>query len=219
MTRPTKPDRCPACGQAAAVVWVHGHGQCAACGTNIEPCCDGAATADGRDDDEVRVSLAPVVGVDPTVLVLGSMPGEESLRRQEYYAHPQNQFWRILGQIVGARPDLPYGERLLRLQQARVALWDVVHTCRRDGSADATITDVEPNAIAALLAVTPTIRRVLCNGQKAHDLFVRRIAPQLAPGRVELIRVPSTSPAHAGMRMEQKLAAWRRALVPSSAEP
>ena len=92
MTNTAKPERCPACGQTAPVVWVHGHGQCAICGTNVAPCCDGAATDDGRQDNEVRTSLGPVVGVDPTVLIVGSMPGEESLRRQEYYAHPQNQF-------------------------------------------------------------------------------------------------------------------------------
>lgn len=212
--------RCPACGSIAPLVWVHGHGQCSACGTNVAPCCDGAPSDDGRQefaDPPPRVtSLPPILGPEPRLLILGSMPGEASLRRAEYYAHPQNAFWRIAGELFGARPELSYEERVGALMAARVALWDVVHTCRREGSADAAIFDVEPNAIDSLLREQVTIEQVLCNGIKAHELFLHFVAPRLANERPDLVvsRVPSTSPAHATLGVVEKLAGWRRALVP-----
>lgn len=212
------PVRCPACGQIAPVVWVHGHGQCALCGTNVAPCCDGAASDDGRQDDdapESKTSLPAIVGERPVLLILGSMPGEESLRRQQYYAHPQNQFWRVAGALFGFDPQLAYEDRLAALRGASVALWDVAHTCRRVGSSDATIVDVVPNAIGELLVAQPSLRLVLCNGQKAHELFVNLVAAHLPASRSDLVvrRVPSTSPAHAAQSFAQKVEAWRRALV------
>ena len=214
-----EPIRCPACGHFAPMIWVHGHGQCAVCRTNIAPCCDGAPTDDGRQGVESapdrKTGLPAVVGAAPRLLILGSMPGEESLRRQQYYAHPQNQFWLIAGELFGALPALAYEERLAELRRAGVALWDVARSCRRVGSADATMVDVEANAIVELLAAQPSIRKVLCNGQKAHALFVRLVAGRLPASRDDLVveRVPSTSPAHASLPFEHNHAAWRRALV------
>jgi len=169
-------------------------------------------TAPRTTAPRLRRSLRPVVGERPRVLILGSMPGEESLRRQQYYAHPQNQFWPILGVLTGASPELPYAQRLDRLQRAHVALWDVARVCRRHASSDATIRDAEANDIQGLLAAEPTIATVLCNGSTAHAMFLRLVLPRLERP-VRIVGLPSTSPAHAALSRAQKTARWRRALT------
>ena len=164
------------------------------------------------------VGLPPVLGAAPRVLVLGSMPGAESLRRWQYYAHPRNQLWPILGELVGAGRELPYARRLARLRAARIALWDVARTCLRDASADATIADVVPNDFVALLRKAPSIERVLCNGGKAFDMFTRLVLPGLEHASLArpAVRLPSTSAAHAARDYAAKLAAWRAALSAAS---
>jgi len=157
-------------------------------------------------------SFPPIAAPKAEVLILGSIPGERSLAANEYYAHPQNAFWRILGAILGFDPKLPYAERILRLQRARVAVWDVLRSCVRPGSLDAAIdrASATPNDFAAFLARYPRIRRVLCNGGTAHDLFVRRVLPDLPKAdRLQVVRLPSTSPAHAALSFADKLDAWR----------
>lgn len=149
------------------------------------------------------------------MLILGSMPGEESLRRRQYYAHPQNQFWRILGELLGAARELEYMRRLEILQQQRIALWDVARICVRAASSDATIRAAVANDISGLLAREPAIGAVLCNGTKAHELFVRLVAAAL-PRPVRVERLPSTSPANASMPYARKLALWRRAIASPS---
>ena len=151
------------------------------------------------------------------VLVLGSMPGARSLRDQQYYAHPQNLFWEIMGAVFGAGRDRPYPERLQILQQSRVALWDVVSQCRRAGSLDADIhrETVVPNDFAGLFAHCPRIHTVFFNGHAAEQLFRKRVLPDLPrrpAARSRLARLPSTSPAHAALTRKEKLARWRRAL-------
>ena len=163
-------------------------------------------------------SFPPVAAAGARVLILGSMPGEESLRRQQYYANPRNAFWRIMGALLNPEldvaPELPYGARLALLQQRRVALWDVAHRCRRVASADATLRDVEPNAIPALLRRHASIVAVFCNGRTAEQLFRRLVWPEVAAHapQVHVGYLPSTSPAHAGMPFARKLAAWRAVL-------
>lgn len=162
-------------------------------------------------------SFAPVVGNDvpPRVLVLGSMPGEASLAAQQYYAHPQNAFWRIVGAVYGFAPELDYAERLRRLTANGVVLWDVLARCRRRGSLDSAIerASASTNDFAGLLAAHPTISVVCSNGALAHELFERRVVPVVAAAaRLVRHKLPSTSPAHAGMGFEAKLAVWRAAL-------
>ncbi len=156
-------------------------------------------------------SFPPVADGDATILILGSMPGVASLRAGQYYAHPQNHFWRILGELVGARPALPYAERIMRLTAARIALWDVLASCTRPGSLDAAIDkdSVMPNDFATFFARHPQVRRVYFNGATAELCYRRRVLPLLPDGPRLYQRLPSTSPAHAGRSYEEKLAAWR----------
>lgn len=163
-------------------------------------------------------SFAPVASAPARVLILGSMPGAASLAARQYYAHPRNAFWRILGELAGAHPDLPYDERLARLQARGIALWDVLRHCERPGSLDADIAPASmiANDFAGLFATQPGITRVLFNGATAEQCFRRHVLPGLdaaLSARLTLIRLPSTSPAHAGMAVEHKLAHWREALA------
>jgi hypoxanthine-DNA glycosylase len=148
------------------------------------------------------------------VLVLGTLPGEESLRRQEYYAHPRNLFWPIVFALFGEMPAPDYPARLDFAQRQQIALWDVCAAGTRLASADATIRREEPNAIDALLATHPNIRTVAFNGSTAKRLFHRYFEPR--PGIVYL-SLPSTSPAHARLGLPEKLAQWRvlREILPS----
>ena len=155
--------------------------------------------------------FSPIADPDARVLILGSMPGEASLRRGQYYAHPRNQFWEIMGELFGAGRDLPYPARLQRLRTRRIALWDVVHQCLREGSLDSAIEPdtVEVNDVDALLADCPGIETIFFNGRKAEDLFLKRVKPGLIEVP-ELVRLPSTSPAHASLSRRGKVACWHQ---------
>jgi TDG/mug DNA glycosylase family protein len=160
-------------------------------------------------------SFPPILGPHPRVLILGSLPGAESLARREYYAKPQNAFWRIMGDLVGAVPALAYQARRERLAEAGVALWDVCRAAYRAGSLDSAIRDPEPNDISGLLATHPTIRLIGFNGRFAETLFTRVIRPMMDPTirGIATVLLPSTSPAHAGMPYPAKLERWRQALA------
>ena len=139
------------------------------------------------------------------VLVLGTLPGEESLRRQQYYAHPRNLFWPIVFALFGVTPPPGYAERLAFIVEHRIALWDVCEVGERDKSADTTIRRERPNAIDHLLEEHPLISAVAFNGTAARRLYHRHFRP-----RAELIylALPSTSPAHATIDFAGKLARW-----------
>lgn len=143
------------------------------------------------------------------VLILGSMPGEESLKQQQYYAHPRNLFWDIMGDLFGAGRDLPYETRLEKLRAQGIALWDVAHSCRRKGSLDSNMTDVAANDLQRLFAAAPQIHTVFFNGQTAAALFRKLVL--LNPDReLQMITLPSTSPANASIQPAKKKAAWRK---------
>jgi TDG/mug DNA glycosylase family protein len=164
-------------------------------------------------------SFAPVARADARTLVLGSMPGAASLAAGQYYAHPKNQFWPIMEAICGAGRGLPYAQRLERLAAGRIALWDVLQSCVRPGSLDSAIeaSSAEPNDIPALLRSHPRIVRICCNGATSHRELLRHFSSILQRGfaEVTVVRLPSTSPAHAGMRLAQKLSAWEAAVQPA----
>lgn len=153
---------------------------------------------------------------DARILILGSMPGKASLAAQEYYAHRQNAFWRIMGDLLGAGRELPYGQRLARLQAAGIALWDVIAACERPGSLDADIVgaSVRANDFPAFFAAHPGIRRVFFNGGTAEASFRRLVLPGLTGQELSLARLPSTSPAHAALGYAGKLAAWSVIVAP-----
>ncbi len=157
----------------------------------------------------------PVVDERARMLILGSFPSAQSLVAGQYYANPRNAFWSITGELFGFDAAALYDGRLAALQSHGVALWDVLHTCRRVGSSDSAI---EPkslvvNEFGGLFARYPTITAVYFNGAKAADLF-RRLAT--APDRIRYQRLPSTSPAHA-VRTGVKLAAWQ--VIAGAARP
>lgn len=159
-----------------------------------------------------RVSgFPPVVGPKPRVLILGSMPGVASLAQRQYYAHPRNAYWRIMGDLFDAGPELPYQERLEVLKARGIALWDVLESCVRPGSLDSSISDdtASANDFGTLFVRHPTIRHVFFNGGKAAGVFRRDVLPALG-GAVDLVlaTLPSTSPAHASRTYAQKLRAW-----------
>lgn len=154
-------------------------------------------------------SFAPVALPDAQILILGSMPGDESLRQQQYYAFRHNVFWRIMGEIYHFDPALPYPERLSALGQHQIALWDVLSGCRRAGSLDAAIRDAVPNEIPALLQRCPGIRKICCNGTTAGN-YLKHFYPALA---VKVVILPSTSPAAAIYPYQTKLDRWRAALA------
>jgi hypoxanthine-DNA glycosylase len=161
----------------------------------------------------LSTGFPPVAAANARVLILGSLPGAESLRRQQYYAKPQNRFWWIMGELYGAHPDRPYEDRLEILRQAGIALWDVCHAANRPGSLDSAIVadTVVANPIAPFLAAHPAIALICFNGGGAESLFTKLVAPSLSPAHAAItrLRLPSTSPAYAAMRREQKLASWR----------
>jgi len=153
---------------------------------------------------------------DARVLILGSMPGAASLAAQQYYAHPYNQFWPIIERICGASGPLAYAARLQLLQARGIALWDVLHSCVRNGSLDAAIEhdSAEPNDLPGLLRSHRDIGLLCCNGATAYRAVQRHFGRQLQQEWPQLrcLRLPSTSPAHAGMRFADKLRAWQTAL-------
>jgi len=155
-------------------------------------------------------SFPPVAGVGARVLILGSIPGKASLQAARYYAHERNAFWSIMGELIGAGPQLDYPQRLAKLQAAGFALWDVIAACERASSLDADIvsTSVAPNDFSAFFAVHRSIERVFFNGAAAETSFRRLVLPGLNCQSLRLARLPSTSPAHAARSFAEKLAAW-----------
>ena len=142
----------------------------------------------------LKHSMAPVGSKDARLLILGSLPGEASLRAQRYYAHPQNQFWRLLGMAIGEElAALDYEERLDKLSARGIAIWDVVGEARREGSLDGAIRGATPNQLADFVATHPRLLAVAFNGQTAARLGRAALA---GLNDVRLIDLPSSSPAY-----------------------
>jgi double-stranded uracil-DNA glycosylase len=150
-------------------------------------------------------SFPPVVDAGSRVLVLGTLPGEESLRRQQYYAHTRNLFWPIIFALFEATPPAGYTERLAFVAAQGIALWDVCEVGERERSADTTIRLERPNAIDRLLEAHPRIRAVAFNGTAARRLHDRHFARR---DGLAYLGLPSTSPAHATLGFAAKLARW-----------
>lgn len=153
----------------------------------------------------------PIAQDSATVLILGSMPGRESLNRQQYYAHPRNAFWPIISALYDLA-EAGYQEKARELAENGVAVWDVLQACFRCGSLDSNIDDstLVTNDFRSFFASHRKIARIFFNGAKAESVYRKYVLPQLDPGLagLPLKRLPSTSPAHAGMSLAQKTKAW-----------
>ncbi|KVM77961.1 DNA-deoxyinosine glycosylase [Burkholderia ubonensis] len=151
--------------------------------------------------------FAPVVGPATHTMILGSFPGEASLDAAQYYAHPRNQFWRLLGEVLGepALHELAYDARLERVLKHGIGIWDVLAACHREGSLDSAIRNAKPNDFDALREHAPLLKKVCFNGKTAG-----RFAEVIGAAGYETLVLPSSSPANAMMSFEQKLALWRR---------
>ncbi len=151
------------------------------------------------------LGLPPLAARDARLLVLGSFPGAASLAARQYYAHPRNHFWPILGAIWRLDlPALPYARRVAQAQRRGLAVWDVYAACRRKGSLDSAIEQPEPNDLAGLVAQLPRLAAIAHNGGESARAM--RLTRTLG---LPVYRLPSTSPANASWTFERKLAAWR----------
>jgi hypoxanthine-DNA glycosylase len=163
----------------------------------------------------LRQSFPFSVSSEARILILGSMPGQKSLEAQQYYAHPHNLFWDVMGGLFGAGRQLEYQKRLQILKEHRIALWDVVFQCRRSGSLDSNIRAATPNNFRAFFVKYSRIHSVFFNGQKAEQLFKKLVLNNLGETaqKLRFVRLPSTSPAHASLTRDQKKARWCRELA------
>ncbi len=153
----------------------------------------------------------PILFSDTQILILGSFPSIRSIENNFYYAHPQNQFWKILSAITGY-PALSKDQRLWLLKEAKLGLWDMISSCSRDNSLDSSLEDEEVNDIPALLQMHPAIKAVAFTGRKAEKLFEMHFDSY----DIERIYLPSPSAALAKMSVEQKIAVYREKLFQSS---
>ena len=153
----------------------------------------------------LKRAFPPVANADTRVLVLGSLPGEMSLAARRYYAHPQNALWRLVGHVLDEDiAALPYEQRLERLLARGIGLWDTIETARREGSLDSAIKDVEARDLKTLAATLPSLRALAFNGGTSTRIGMK----MMAGSDLALIGLPSSSPAYAAMRFEQKAKAW-----------
>jgi TDG/mug DNA glycosylase family protein len=183
-------------------------------------------------------SFPPISDPASRVLILGSMPGRASLRAKQYYAHPQNAFWRIVAALLDLDAAAPYEARVEALRENRIALWDVMKSCTRESSLDSDVVEssIVPNAFPSFLRAHPRIATICFNGAKAEESFFKYALPtqggrRSRPTRSEpkaseggplhgmgvrgdlaYYRLPSTSPANASLPFAAKLAAWRAVL-------
>lgn len=154
----------------------------------------------------------PIAKPDSTILILGSMPGQKSLEENQYYAHPRNSFWPIMCQLFNANKELNYEQRKQLLYDNKIALWDVLKSCYREGSLDSDIehSSIEVNDFESFFKKYSKIKHVFFNGTKAEQLFKKEVLNELKQTTdLKYHSLPSTSPAHAAITVEQKLLKWK----------
>ncbi len=167
---------------------------------------------DGPSAIAPSAGFPPIARADAEILILGSLPGRRSIAEGQYYAHPQNAFWRIMAELYGVGET--YDERCRGMIEAGIAVWDVLRQSVRPGSLDADIRldSARANDFGTFFERHVAIRRVCFNGLKAEALFRRFVLPAVANRALELVTLPSTSPAHASLSFDDKLRKWRRGL-------
>jgi TDG/mug DNA glycosylase family protein len=161
-------------------------------------------TGPSREIPDTSCGLSPLAGPEPHILILGSFPSVLSLVHDEYYGNPRNRFWAVMEDLFAIPAGLSYPERTRRLTQEGVALWDVVASCSRPGSADSRIRNPVSNDIAGFVRAHPSVRLVALNGSTAGRLYHRFLE---VPG-LPSVTLPSTSPANAAVTFEEKVRMW-----------
>ncbi len=158
----------------------------------------------------IAQSFPPIIGTSPKILILGSSPGVISLKKQQYFAHPRNAFWPIMAELFGIDVTKGYEFSILQCEKLPIVIWDSLKQCQREGSLDSAIEkdSAVVNDFGALMSQCPNISHVFCNGASSYQWFKRLALPLLSKDLV-VSQLPSTSPAHASMSFEQKLAQWR----------
>lgn len=154
----------------------------------------------------LKQSFPPIISQNANILILGSLPGDLSISKNEYYAHPQNRFWKVLFALFEKPYSTDYSEKVQLLHDQKIALWDVCASAHRPGSMDIDITNVIPNDINYLLLQNTTIKTIIFNGQKAQKLFDKHFDKQQ---NIKYITLPSTSPANAQFSIDKLLVHWR----------
>jgi hypoxanthine-DNA glycosylase len=163
-------------------------------------------------------SFAPIADASSRVLILGSMPGIASLHAGEYYAHPRNAFWKIIGTLLEIDAAASYEIRVATLRRHRIALWDVLESCTRETSLDSDIEEssIVVNRFAEFFRAHAKIRTICFNGAKAESCYRKYVLPEVTDaGDFRYHRLPSTSPAHAAMSVAEKVEAWHAVLEPN----
>lgn len=160
-------------------------------------------------------AFPPLLGVNPAILILGSMPGQQSLAAVQYYAHPRNAFWPIMQHVFGVDSDANYQQRAQQLVKQGVCVWDVLHDCERPGSLDSNIikTSEQPNDFEGFLNRHPSIILVAFNGQAAGKIFHRHhkgLYDQFPA--IRWVNLPSSSPAYAAVSPQKKAELWAQKL-------
>lgn len=157
-------------------------------------------------------SFLPNINEKSKILILGSMPGVKSLGEQQYYAHPQNRFWKLMGMFckVYNLHELTYQNKLKILLKNKIALWDVIQFCERNGSLDSNIQNEIPNNITELLEKFPNIQYICLNGNKAYSAFKKHFPKLLV--KYKCYKLPSTSPANAKYKLDDLYQEWQQAI-------
>ncbi|SIT95602.1 G/U mismatch-specific uracil-DNA glycosylase [Epilithonimonas bovis DSM 19482] len=150
-------------------------------------------------------SLPPIVDNSSKILILGSVPGVKSLQMQQYYAHPQNNFWKLMFHLLDTEFSSDYHTRLQLLKKHRIALWDVIESCERKGSKDTDIKSEIDNDIQELINSHPNIKIIFCNGQKSYKNLLKVVGKNFI---IPIVVLPSTSPLHT-IKFEEKLEQWK----------
>jgi len=158
-------------------------------------------------------SFPPISNKDSRVLILGSIPGKESLKKNQYYAHSRNSFWKIMESVLGIPAEKAYLERTSALLNRSIALWDVLKTCTRDSSLDSDINEssIICNDFEDFYTSHPHIFKVFFNGKKAEVMYMKYVRPNLSDKfkNIDHLRLPSTSPANASKTLNNKVSAWK----------
>tara|TARA_R110002073_G_scaffold210533_2_gene370996 strand:+ start:11323 stop:11868 length:546 start_codon:yes stop_codon:yes gene_type:complete len=159
-------------------------------------------------------SFEPIEDKHARILILGSIPGQASLTANQYYAHAQNTFWRIMAELLQLNPASTYEEKTQALKSAHIALWDVLQSCKRMGSLDSMIeSDAQiANDFPTFFHCHKQITHIFFNGAKAEACFKQHVLAKINADSIHLLRLPSTSPAHATLSYERKLAIWKQEL-------